>query len=164
MPIKNVENPVESVKKTVERSDKAMANCLMGTYEHTMDAKGRMAFPTKLRDRLGVSFIVTIGLDGCLFVYSNEDWEEFTQKLQTLTGAKAKAAKMFIVNACVVEPDKQGRILIPQNLREFAGLDHDITVLGVNNRAEIWDSAKYKSYSDDITDEMLSDALSELAI
>ena len=101
-----------------------MANCLIGTYEHTMDAKGRMAFPTKLRDRLGVSFIVTIGLDGCLFVYSNEDWEEFTQKLQTLTGAKAKAAKMFIVNACVVEPDKQGRILIPQNLREFAGLDH----------------------------------------
>lgn len=141
-----------------------MANCLIGTYEHTMDAKGRMAFPTKLRDRLGISFIVTIGLDGCLFVYSNEDWEEFTQKLQTLTGAKAKAAKMFIVNACVVEPDKQGRILIPQNLREFAGLDHDITVLGVNNRAEIWDSAKYKSYSDDITDEMLSDALSELAI
>lgn len=141
-----------------------MANCLMGTYEHTMDAKGRMAFPTKLRERLGLSFIVTIGLDGCLFVYSNEDWEEFTSKLQTLTGAKAKAAKLFIVNACVVEPDKQGRILIPQNLREFAGLDHDITVLGVTNRAEIWDTAKFKAFSSEVTNEMLSDALEDLAI
>ena len=139
------------------------ANCLMGTYEHTMDAKGRMAFPTKLRERLGVSFIVTIGLDGCLYVYSAEDWDIFTEKLQTLTGAKAKAAKMLIVNACTVEPDKQGRILIPQNLREYAHLDHDITVLGVINRAEIWDSAHFKEFSEEITNEMLSDALSDLA-
>lgn len=135
----------------------------MGTYEHTMDAKGRMAFPTKLRDRLGVSFIVTIGLDGCLYVYSNEEWDIFTEKLQTLTGAKAKAAKLIIVNACTVEPDKQGRILIPQNLRDYAHLDHDVTVLGVINRAEIWDSARFKEFSGEITNEMLSDALSELA-
>ncbi|MBP1560055.1 MAG: division/cell wall cluster transcriptional repressor MraZ [Oscillospiraceae bacterium] len=139
------------------------ANSLMGTYEHTMDAKGRMAFPTKLRDRLGVSFIVTIGLDGCLYVYSNEEWDIFTEKLQTLTGAKAKAAKLIIVNACTVEPDKQGRILIPQNLRDYAHLDHDVTVLGVINRAEIWDSARFKEFSSEITNEMLSDALSELA-
>lgn len=139
------------------------ANSLMGTYEHTMDAKGRMAFPTKLRDRLGVSFIVTIGLDGCLYVYSNEEWDIFTEKLQTLTGAKAKAAKLIIVNACTVEPDKQGRILIPQNLRDYAHLDHDVTVLGVINRAEIWDSARFKEFSGEITNEMLSDALSELA-
>ena len=138
-------------------------NSLMGTYEHTMDAKGRMAFPTKLRERLGLSFIVTVGLDGCLYVYSNEDWEIFTEKLQTLTGAKAKAAKMLIFSACTVEPDKQGRILIPQNLREYAGHDHDITVLGVINRAEIWDTAKFKEYSGNITNEMLSEALEELA-
>lgn len=143
---------------------KSMAgNTLMGTYEHTMDAKGRMAFPTKLRERLGVSFIVTIGLDGCLYVYSNEDWDIFTEKLQTLTGAKAKAAKMLIVNACVVEPDKQGRILVPQNLREYAGLDHDVTVLGVINRAEIWDAAKFKAFSSEITNDMLSEALADLA-
>lgn len=122
-----------------------------------------MAFPTKLRERLGLSFIVTVGLDGCLYVYSNEDWEIFTEKLQTLTGAKAKAAKMLIFSACTVEPDKQGRILIPQNLREYAGLDHDITVLGVINRAEIWDTAKFKEYSGNITNEMLSEALEELA-
>ena len=141
-----------------------MAGCsLMGTYEHTMDAKGRMAFPTKLRERLGVSFIVTIGLDGCLYVYSNEEWEIFTEKLQTLTGSKAKAAKMLIINACTVEPDKQGRILVPQNLREYAGLDHDVTVLGVINRAEIWDTAKFKAFSSEITNDMLSEALADLA-
>ena len=138
-------------------------NSLMGTYEHTMDAKGRMAFPTKLRERLGVSFIVTIGLDGCLYVYSAEYWDIFTEKLRTLTGTKAKAAKMIIINACTVEPDKQGRILIPQNLRDYAGLDHDITVLGVIDRAEIWDSARFKEFSSEITGEMLSDALSDIS-
>lgn len=137
-------------------------NSLMGTYEHTMDAKGRMAFPTKLRERLGVSFIVTIGLDGCLYVYSAEDWDIFTEKLRTLTGSKAKAAKMIIINACTVEPDKQGRILIPQNLRDYAGLDHDITVLGVIDRAEIWDSARFREFSSEITNEMLSDALADI--
>ncbi len=138
-------------------------NTLMGTYEHTIDAKGRMAFPTKLRERLGVSFIVTIGLDGCLYVYSADDWEIFTEKLRTLTGDKAKAAKKIIISACTVEPDKQGRILIPQKLRDYAGLDHDVTVLGVIDRAEIWDTARFNAFNDEITNEMLSDALSDLA-
>lgn len=139
------------------------ANSLMGTYEHTMDAKGRMAFPTKLRERLGLSFIVTIGLDRCLYVFSEDEWENFTEKLKTLTGDKAKTAKLFIVRACPVEPDKQGRILIPQQLREYAGLDHDVTVLGVINRAEIWDSARFKDMSDSVTEDMLSDALADIA-
>lgn len=139
-------------------------NTLMGKYDHTMDAKGRMAFPTKLRERLGVSFIVTIGLDNCLYVFSNEGWEEFTRKLQTLTGTKARAAKMFIINACEVEPDKQGRVLIPQNLREYAGLEHDVTVLGVTSRAEIWDSQRFKEFSGEVTNAMLSDAVSEISI
>ncbi len=141
-----------------------MAGCtLMGTFEHTIDAKGRMAFPAKLREKLGLSFIVTIGLDNCLYVYSNEEWEIFTDKLKTLTGTKAKAAKMLIINAANVEPDSQGRILIPPNLREHAGLDHDVTVLGVINRAEIWDTARFKEYSGQITNEMLSEALEDLA-
>lgn len=141
-----------------------MAGCtLMGTFEHTIDAKGRMAFPNKLREKLGVSFIVTIGLDNCLYVYSNDEWEKFTEKLQTLTGSKAKAAKMLIVNATEVEPDSQGRILIPKNLREYARLDHDVTVLGVINRAEIWDSARFRDYSGQITGDMLSEALEDLA-
>ena len=136
---------------------------LMGTYEHTIDAKGRMAFPTKLRERLGLSFIVTLGLDNCLYVFSEEAWENFTEKLRTLTGEKAKSAKLFIVRACPVEPDKQGRILIPQHLREYAGLTKDVTVLGVINRAEIWDSARFNEMSGAISEEMLSDALADIA-
>ena len=136
---------------------------LMGTFEHKIDAKGRMAFPNKLRERLGLSFIVTIGPENCLYVYSEEEWENFTEKIKTLTGEKARAAKLFIVKACTVEPDKQGRILIPQNLRDYAKLSHDVTVLGVINRAEIWDSARFNAVSDGITEEMLSDALSEIA-
>ena len=135
----------------------------MGTYEHTIDGKGRMAFPNKLRECLGLSFIVTIGLDGCLYVYSNEEWDIFTDKIKTLTGEKAKAAKLFIINATAVEADKQGRILIPQKLRDFAGLDHDVTVLGVINRAEIWDTAKIDKISDNITNEMLTEAMADLA-
>jgi MraZ protein len=135
----------------------------MGTYEHTVDAKGRMAFPNKLRERLGLSFIITIGLDNCLYVFSEEEWEKFVEKLKTLTGEKAKSAKLFIVRACTVEPDKQGRILIPQNLRDYAGLTKDVTVLGVINRAEIWDSARFNEMSESVTDTMLSEALSEIA-
>lgn len=136
---------------------------LMGTYEHTIDAKGRMAFPTKLRERLGLCFIVTVGVGGCLYVYSEEDWDIFTEKIQTLTGDKARIAKKFITSACTVEPDNQGRILIPKKLREHAGLEHDVTVLGVINRAEIWDTAKFNDVNDSITDDMLSEALSDLA-
>lgn len=136
---------------------------LMGTYEHTIDVKGRMAFPTKLRERIGVSFIITIGLDRCLYVFSEEEWESFTEKLRTLTGEKARSAKLFIVRACPVEPDKQGRILIPQQLREYAGLEHDVTVLGVINRAEIWDSKRFAEMSKSVSEEMLSDALADIA-
>lgn len=135
----------------------------MGTYEHTIDTKGRMAFPNKLRERLGLSFIITIGLDGCLYVYSNEEWDIFTEKIKTLTGDKAKSAKLFIINATLAEADKQGRILIPQKLRDYAGLTHDVTVLGVINRAEIWDSNKFNKISSEVTNDMLSDAMADLA-
>ncbi len=138
-------------------------NSLMGTYEHTIDAKGRMAFPTKLREKLGLSFIVTIGLDNCLYVYSENEWDNFTGKIKTLTGEKAKVAKLFVTNACTAEPDKQGRILIPQNLRDYAKLSHDVTVLGVIDRAEIWDSARFREISGAVSEDMLSDALSDLA-
>lgn len=136
---------------------------LIGTYEHTIDAKGRMAFPTKLRERLGLSFIVTIGSGGCLFVYSGEEWDIFVGNIKTLTGDKAKAAKLFITNAYEAEPDKQGRIMIPQILRDRAGLEHGVTIVGVGNRAEIWSSERYSQFTESITDEMLDDALADLA-
>ncbi len=138
---------------------------LMGTYNHTMDAKGRMAFPTKLRDQLGAGFVITIGLEGCLYAYSLEEWENFTEKLKTLSGALAKQAmRRYAANAVVADADKQGRILIPQNLREHAGLSHDITVIGNLNRAEIWDTARYEENNSKFSDEELAEALDSLAI
>ena len=137
---------------------------LMGTYYHNMDAKGRMAFPNKLREQLGVNFVITIGLEGCLYVYSNEEWEKFTEQLRTLSGPVAKQAiRKYAANAVVAEADKQGRILIPQNLREHAGLDHDITVIGNLNRAEIWDTERYNEINSKFTDEELAEAIDSLA-
>lgn len=137
---------------------------LMGTYYHNMDSKGRMAFPNKLREQLGVSFVITIGLEGCLYVYSNEEWEKFTEQLRTLSGPVAKQAiRKYAANAVVAEADKQGRILIPQNLREHAGLEHDITVIGNLNRAEIWDTARYEEINSKFSDEELAQAIDSIA-
>lgn len=141
-----------------------MSAPLMGTYNHTMDAKGRMAFPTKLREQLGVGFVITVGLEHCLYVYSAESWNEFTEKLRTLSGAVARQAiRKYAANAVVAEADKQGRILIPQNLRKYAGLDHDITVIGNLDRAEIWDTAAYEENNAKFSDEELEAALEGLA-
>lgn len=137
---------------------------LMGTYNHTMDAKGRMAFPNKLREQLGLGFVITIGLEGCLYAYSAEEWEKFTEQLRTLAGPVAKQAmRKYAANAVIADADKQGRVLIPQNLREHAGLSHDVTVIGNLNRAEIWDSARYDEQCGKFSDEELAAALDSLA-
>ncbi len=141
-----------------------MAQALMGTYNHTIDAKGRMAFPTKLREQLGDSFVITIDPSGCLFAYSAEEWELFTERMKTLTGAVAKAAiRKLYANAVTAEADKQGRILIPQNLREHAGLSHDVTVIGNLNHAEIWDSARFAEQEEKFSDEELAAALDSIS-
>lgn len=137
---------------------------LMGTYNHVMDSKGRMAFPNKLKDIIGDSFVITIDPSGCLYAYSNEEWEAFTEKVKELTGAAAKAAvRKLYANAVTVETDKQGRILIPQNLRAYAGLEHDVTVIGNLNHAEIWDSERYTIQDSKFSDEQLAEALDLIA-
>ncbi len=142
-----------------------MALALMGTYNHTIDPKGRMAFPNKLREQIGEGFVITIDPSGCLFVYSQEEWENYTNKLKALTGAAAKAAiRKLYANATTVETDKQGRILIPQNLRSYAELDHDVTVIGNLNHAEIWDSKKYAEQDGKFSDEELAAALDAVEI
>lgn len=129
---------------------------LIGTYSHTVDAKGRMFMPAKLREDLGEKFIVTQGVDKCLFVYSLSEWEKFSEKIRELpiTNKGARSfARMFFANACECEPDKQGRILLPQRLREFIGLDKDAVITGVNARAEIWAKEVWDGYSDQSEDE-----------
>ena len=129
-----------------------VSKVLVGEYEHSVDLKGRLIMPAKLREGLGDKFIVTKGLDGCLFVYSLEEWQNFENKLSTLPLTN-KDSRMFIrtffAGAIQCEVDKQGRILITNNLREYAGLTKDVVIIGALTRVEIWDKEKWKNISKD---------------
>lgn len=140
-----------------------LTSMLKGTYNQTMDVKGRMAFPAKLREIIGEKFVVTKGLDGCLFVYSLEEFEIRADKIKSLPMAKARnLQRTFMANAVEVEADKQGRILIPQTLRGIVGLEKDIVVAGVSDRCEIWDKQKWEDLNNSVDDEMMMSALEEL--
>ena len=119
----------------------------MGEYNHSIDAKGRMIIPVKFREELGDEFVVTKGMDGCLYLYPFEAWKEFEEKLRsmpvTVNAESRKFARFFMAGASTVELDKQGRILIPPVLREFAGLTKNIVVAGVLERVEVWDKEKW---------------------
>ncbi len=133
-----------------------------GEYQHSVDQKGRVIVPSKFRDGLGERFILTKGLDNCLFAYSSEEWVNLELKLKSLpfTDKDVRAfIRFFFAGAAECEVDKQGRILVPQNLREYAGLDKDIFVIGVSSRVEIWDKSKWESYSSD--DNVSADKIAE---
>lgn len=123
----------------------------MGEYNHTIDAKGRLIVPSKFREQLGNEFVITKGLDGCLFVYSNEEWENVQQSFREKSVASKDARKFmrfFFAGAATCEVDKQGRILIPNNLREYAGIEKDVVSVGVMSRVEIWSKDKWLENSD----------------
>ncbi len=133
-----------------------------GEYQHTIDLKGRVIIPSKIRDGLGEKFILTKGLDNCLFAYSSVEWANFESRLKTLplTDKDARAfIRFFFAGAMECEVDKQGRILVPQNLREYAGLDKDVFIIGVSSRVEIWDKNKWETYNGD--ENMSADKLAE---
>ncbi len=119
----------------------------MGEYSHSIDAKGRLIMPAKYREQLGNEFVVTKGLDGCLFVYPQEEWQSIETKFREVpltTKDARKFSRFFFAGAAACEIDKQGRILLPSVLREFAGLEKDVVLVGVLNRIEIWDKAKWE--------------------
>lgn len=119
----------------------------MGEYNHTIDTKGRLIIPSKFRDQLGGQFVVTKGLDGCLFVYSNEEWQRIEEKFREIpltTKDARKFSRFFFAGAADCEVDKQGRILIPSNLREYAGIDKDVVSVGVLSRVEIWSKERWQ--------------------
>ncbi|NLU24763.1 MAG: division/cell wall cluster transcriptional repressor MraZ [Clostridiales bacterium] len=116
---------------------------MTGQYTHTVDTKGRLFIPAKLREELGDTFFVTIGMDGCLSVYSDESWANFMEKLSALPYSKTKALRALLANACKCEPDGQGRILLPAKLRQYANLPKDVVVIGSFDRAEIWDAQRW---------------------
>lgn len=139
----------------------------MSEYNHTVDTKGRLIIPSRFREILGEEFVISKGMDGCLFVYANDDWAAFEQKLTSLpmTNREArKFARFFLAGAAQVELDKQGRILLPAALREFAGLDKDVVLVGVGSRIEIWSKEKYEAESDDVDMDDIAASMEELGL
>ena len=119
----------------------------MGEYNHTIDAKGRLIIPSKFRESLGDEFVVTKGMDGCLFVYDNEEWKKFEEKLLSLPMMDKQVrqfTRYFLAGAASVEVDKQGRILIPSVLREFADITKYAVLVGVGSRIEIWSRERWE--------------------
>lgn len=138
----------------------------MGTFEHSIDAKGRVIIPAKLRDGLGESFVATVGLDGCLYAYPMDEWEDFLAKLKSLPGTKEARAlqRTFLANAATCDIDKQGRTLIPASLRERVGIDKDIVFVGVLGKIELWSKDRYGS-GDEVTDlDEIADHMSEFGL
>ncbi len=138
----------------------------MGQYEHTVDTKGRTIIPAKYREELGDSFVVTRGLDGCLFLYPSEEWQKFVDKLKELPSNQKtrKIQRQFLSKAMEVTPDKQGRILIPAILRESAGIMKEIVFVGMMNRVEIWDKSRLSEEEAEEDDILLEETMDELDI
>ena len=136
---------------------------MTGQYQHSIDAKGRVFIPAKLREELGETFYVTMGMDSCLSVYSDASWAKFTEKFESLPYTKTKAMRPLFANAAKCEPDSQGRILLPQKLRAYAGLDKDVVIIGVNDRAEIWSADAWKAQEEEeMTPEKMAACMAQL--
>ena len=121
----------------------------MGEYQHTIDDKGRLIIPARLREGLGDRFVITKGLDNCLFVYPLSGWQEMEQKLRSLpfTRADARAfVRFFFSGATECELDRQGRVLLPGPLREYAALEKEVVIVGVSSRVEIWSRQLWEQY------------------
>ena len=134
-----------------------------GEFFHSFDEKGRVNFPAKLREELGEQFVITKGLDGCLSVYSMPDWERISAIVAGLPQAKARNLKRFMFSsAVIVNPDKQGRVLVTQTLRNFAKITKDIAVIGASDHVEIWDRETWNARNEAIDSDEIAAAMDEL--
>ena len=129
-----------------------------GAYSHTVDSKGRTVMPSKFRAKLGERFYITRGMNGCLWVFAEDEWREF-QKIMTpkfpLDGNGLKLERFFVGAAVESTPDPQGRIFIPHNLREYACITDDIWVVGLSDKVEIWSSTRWNEFNSSCTDEVI---------
>ncbi len=138
---------------------------LIGEYQHNIDPKGRVIVPSKFREDLGDRFYITKGLDGCLFVLSPQEWTKLQEKISSMPVSKARGIQRFFFSGAVeAEPDRQGRILVPQTLREYAGLKRDITFIGASSRAEIWDSARWNEFNSTLTQDSIAEVMDSLEL
>ncbi len=139
----------------------------MGEYNHTVDAKGRLIVPSKFRELLGDEFVVTKGLDRCLFVYPSDEWENIQGNFRNVSQFSKEARKLarfFFAGAAMCEVDKQGRILLPAVLREYAGLEKDVVLAGVLNRIEIWDKERWCETSEYDDVEEIGEHMAQLGL
>ena len=140
----------------------------IGEYQHALDSKNRMIVPSKLREELGSKFVITKGLDGCLYAYPQSEWKILEDKLKTLplTNKDARAfVRFFFAGACEIEVEKQGRGLIPQNLKEYACIEKEIVSIGVLTRVEIWSKEKWNEYNNSNIDfESIAEKMNDLGI
>lgn len=140
----------------------------IGEYNHSVDAKNRISIPSKFREELDGKFIMTKGLDGCLYVYTMNEWKKLEQKLSSLplTNKDARAfVRFFFSGASEIEIDKQGRALIPQNLKEYADVKKEIVSIGVSSRIEIWSKEKWNEYNESNIDyDSIAEEMSNLGI
>lgn len=136
---------------------------MVGKYRHNIDPKGRLFVPAKLREELGESFYVTLGLEHCLSVYTEAGWQAIVDKYNALPMSQARKMRFLFANAAKCEPDKQGRFLIPTELRDYAGLKDEVMFVGLAGHAEIWDSATYDALeAETLTPEYMASVMEEL--
>ena len=149
--------------------DPLLTSMLLGEYRHNLDVKGRVAIPAKFREKLETGAIVTRGLDSCLFLFAEAEWKALAEKLVALPLAQANSrafVRLMLSGAMDVEFDSQGRILIPDYLRKYAGLGKEVVVAGLYNRIEMWDKDTWESYKakTEGASEEIAEKLGELGI
>lgn len=141
---------------------------LIGEFSHGMDKKNRIIIPSKLREGLGEEFIMTKGLDSCLYIYPKDEWQTFEKKLKSLplTDKNVRSfVRFFFSGANEMEPDKMGRVLIPQSLLSYAGIDGEVVSVGMMDRVEVWSKAKWEAYNESEMDmDAIAAKMNELGI
>lgn len=146
----------------IEVEEKDGMGSVTGTYEHSIDPKGRLFIPAKLREELGSVCYLTMGIDSCLAIYPQESWDIFTDKFASLPMTQSRLMRPIFSNAVKCEPDSQGRILLPARLRKYAGLNKNVVIIGVHNRAEIWDAETWRADEEEMTPEKMSALMKSL--
>ncbi len=135
---------------------------ITGTFERSLDAKDRLMLPARLQDDLGAECYLTMGMDRCLALYPESSWQVFTEKFAALPMSQSRKLRPLFANAVKCRPDSQGRINIPQRLRKFAGITKDVAIIGVHNRAEIWDLDAWRANDEEMTPEKMVELMEAL--
>lgn len=136
---------------------------MTGEYQHSLDSKGRLFMPAKLREELGAVFYITISMDSCLCAYSSESWDALSERVNAMPYVKQRKMRPLFAHAARCELDSQGRVLVPQNLRDYANLAKSVTVVGCNNHAELWDSDAWQAvFEEETTPENIAAVMEEL--